>query len=96
MYNEGFLVYYESCSLESIGNSIQRYSALKVMQKKDIGNKSDISSKSKSELGYILSSDKLDSGDTIQSLYERLTFFKPIVTFNTGLMNVEEDIRRIL
>lgn len=35
LYDEGFLIYYDSCSLEPIGNAIQRYSKLGLMIKKD-------------------------------------------------------------
>ena len=32
----------------------------------------------------------------LKSVYERLTFFKPIVTFNFGIIKFEEDVKRIL
>jgi len=31
-----------------------------------------------------------------KSVYERLTFFKPIVTFNFGIIKFEEDVKKIL
>ena len=38
LYNEGYLIYYESCGLESIGNAIQRYAALNILKKKHTEN----------------------------------------------------------
>lgn len=34
LYDEGFLIYYDSCSLEPIGNAVQRYSSLRLLTKK--------------------------------------------------------------
>jgi hypothetical protein len=32
----------------------------------------------------------------LNSVYERLTFFKPVVMFNYGIIKFEEDVKRIL
>ena len=37
MFNEGFLIYFESCSRESIDNAINQYSKLRVLNKKEVG-----------------------------------------------------------
>lgn len=36
MYQEGFLIYYESCSLEPIGNSITRYVAMNLLKSQQV------------------------------------------------------------
>ena len=33
---------------------------------------------------------------TVKELYERLTFFKPALTLITGMINFEDDVKRIL
>jgi hypothetical protein len=40
MYNEGSLVYYESCSLETIGIALTRYVHLCHLKTKDVGQRS--------------------------------------------------------
>lgn len=32
----------------------------------------------------------------VKELYERLTFFKPTLTLITGIINFEDDVKRIL
>ena len=32
----------------------------------------------------------------VKELYERMTFFKPPLTLITGIINFEDDVRRIL
>ena len=112
MYNEGFLVYYESCSLESIGNSIHHFShhQNKVLSKTLLSttvtelkdekqqqlakiNEMKLYKSGKYDFGFQMNGDKL----MVNAMFERLSFFKPLVTFNAaGLINFEEDIRRIL
>jgi hypothetical protein len=44
---------------------------------------------------YSISGDPKDI-ETLKVLYERTTFFKPIVTFKTSAMQFDESVRRIL
>lgn len=53
MYNEGFLVYYESCSLESIGNSIHHYGHDNVLQKTPLADGSSKKDEKQQQLAKI-------------------------------------------
>eukprot|EP00347_Sterkiella_histriomuscorum_P008623 403344386 len=92
LHDEGFLLYYEACSLESIGNSAQRYANLGVLKR--LGEPYSLQNQ-QPEIYYYMSDDKNDF-NTVKELYERLTFFKPSLTLITGMINFEDDVKRIL
>ncbi|CDW88677.1 male sterility protein [Stylonychia lemnae] len=92
LHDEGFLMYYESCSLESIGNSVQHYSNMGVLKR--IGEPFSLNNQ-KPEIYFQMSENKVEQ-NTLKEIYERLTFFKPQLTLITGIINFEDDVKRIL
>lgn len=38
MFNEGFIIFYESCNRESIGNAMQKFVQLKLINQKEISS----------------------------------------------------------
>lgn len=78
--------------MESLGNAIQRYSALGVLKR--VGEPFSMHNQ-QPEIYYFMSDDKNDF-NTVKELYERLTFFKPALTLITGMINFEDDVKRIL
>jgi hypothetical protein len=36
------------------------------------------------------------SQSELKEIYERLTYLKPVVTFSTGIINYEDDLRKII
>lgn len=48
------------------------------------------------ESAYYRTGGDKDQEAQVKEVYERLTFFKPIVTFHAGVINYEEDVKRIL
>lgn len=84
---------YECCSLETIGNSIGKLESLGLITCEDSikrrnyhdpeGNHYFINPVGKTAL-------------ELKNLFERMTFFKPIVTLSSGIFKLEEDVKRIL
>ena len=100
MYNEGILIYYESCSRESIGNAIHCFVQLGALRQK-IGAKgqplpkNSYTSSVQKEVAYFRSKEQQEE-EEVSELFERMTFFKPIVTYHAGIINYEDDVKRIL
>jgi len=45
---------------------------------------------------YYQMSDAKDQQAKLKEIYERLTFFKPQLSLITGIINFEDDVKRIL
>lgn len=90
LYEEGYLTNYECASLETIGNSIETYLKLGVM-----GSQTLLKGNGEAELVLFIKQDQKINA-LLKSVYERLTFFKPRVTFNFGIIKFEEDVKKIV
>lgn len=91
LYDEGFLLFYEACSLESLGNSIWKFASMGILKRR--GEYYSITNQ-QPEIYYFMDPEVDNSG--VKELYERMTFFKPPLTLITGIINFDDDVRRIL
>lgn len=91
LYNDGFLLFYEACSLESLGNSIWKFASMGILKRR--GEYYSITNQ-QPEIYYFMDPEQ-DVGK-VKELYERMTFFKPPLTLITGMINFEDDVKRIL
>jgi hypothetical protein len=81
LYDEGHLVYYECCSLETITNSISKLVSLGVVNAKEL---TKTQSYGNENLCIIKTDEK--TAQLLKNLYERISFFKPVVTSVSGFI----------
>jgi hypothetical protein len=81
LYDEGYLTYYESCSLETIENSIDLFVQMGIMVEQNLmkGQHGEID-----QIYFTKPDERI--AELLKSLFERMSFFKPIVTFNSGII----------
>ncbi len=100
LYHEGYLVHFDCCSLESIGNSLSKLVNLEILTsmhtnhkhqhpRKKFSNQSD-------DINEYFVNPEASTIKNLTLLYERMAFFKPMVAFKSGVVSLEHDIKRIL
>ena len=93
LHVQGFLTYYESCSLEFIGNAILRYAELGILKTKEETLTNLCSGEIQQEIVYYMGDESSDH-EMSKEIFERLSFFKPPMSA-TGIINFEEDFKKI-
>lgn len=85
MYDEGYLNYYECCSLETIGNALQMYASYGIL---------DLQITASNQKFFRISSEK-EPISKMHQLFETLELFKPVRGSNISLINIEEEVKKI-